>query len=160
MTKATFNPAAQATSSLMLGSVVCTTMLAGADTDGGLAAVEVRCPNGAGPGPHTDPWRESFYVLEGEFEFQLEADGQLQARRARPGDAISIPAGVGHAFRAVSDKPGRVLILSVPAGLETFFAEAGEPVTDRTPPQAPRPFDHERFGAATDRHRIRRFVSA
>lgn len=142
----------------MLGRVVCTTMLAGAETGGQLATVEMVCPEGAGPGPHTDPWRESFYVLEGAFEFQLERDGRLQSMKAVPGDVVSIPAGVGHAFHATSKAPARALILGTPAGLDAFFSDAGEPVATRTIPNPPGKFDEERFRTATDRHGVRRFA--
>jgi quercetin dioxygenase-like cupin family protein len=157
MAKAAITPAGKGDINLMLGDVACMTMLAGDDTDGQLSAVDVRCPQGAGPGPHTDPWRESFYVLEGEFEFQLERDGVLQPMRARAGDAVSIPAGLGHAFRAVSTEPARVLILSTPGGLDKFFAEAGEPAASAIPPTSPRDFDRARFEAATNRYSVRRF---
>ncbi|HVW92362.1 MAG TPA: cupin domain-containing protein [Devosia sp.] len=160
MKKAAVNPANKAEANLMLGSVVCLTALAGSETDGELAIIDMRCPEGAGPGPHTDPWRESFYVLEGEFEFRLEQDGALHAVRARPGDTVSIPAGLGHAFQAVSSTPARALIFSVPAGLEQFFAAAGEPTASVTPPNPPLAFDRARFEAATDRYAIRRFLPA
>jgi len=154
------NPANKGEANLMLGSVICMTTLSGKDTEGQLAIVDMRCPEGAGPGPHTDPWRESFYVLEGEFEFQLERDGALYPTRACPGDTVTIPAGLGHAFRAISRTPARALILSVPAGLDDFFAAAGEPTDSPLPPQELRNFDRARFEAATDRSEVRRFVPA
>jgi quercetin dioxygenase-like cupin family protein len=157
MAEGVFVPVAAGESYLMLGSVVCTTVLVGMETDGNVAIVEASCPNGSGPGPHIDPWRETFYVLEGEIEFLLERNGVLQPRKAGKGEAISIPAGLGHAFQAVSQKPARILIMSAPAGLDAFFAEAGERVFAKTPPAAPRPFDRARFEAATDRYGIRAF---
>ena len=160
MKTAVFTPATAGECYLMLGSVVCAIMLAGAQTDGLLAMVEARCPPGSGPGPHTDPWRESFRVIEGEFEFMLESDGALRTVKAGPGDVVSIPAGVGHAFRAVSQQPARVLILSVPAGLDRFFAEAGERVSGEAQPATQVAFDRARFEQATDRHGIRGFQPA
>jgi quercetin dioxygenase-like cupin family protein len=159
MAEAIFTPATGGERNLMLGSVVCSTKLAGRATGDELAMIEVGCPRGTGPGPHTDPWRESFFVLEGEFEFQLERDGRLQPVTAGPGAAVSIPAGVGHAFKAVSAQ-ARVLILSVPGGLDRFFAEAGEPIIGTAAPETQRPFDRPRFEAATDRFQVRRFVPA
>ena len=94
------NPANKGEANLMLGSVVCMTTLSGKDTDGQLAIVDMRCPEGAGPGPHTDPWRESSYVLEGEFEFQLERDGALYPTRAYPGDTVTIPADEAYGPRS------------------------------------------------------------
>lgn len=160
MSEAVHTRAGAGENNLMLGSVVCTTMLAGGNSDGELAMIDVRCPTGTGPGPHTDPWRESFFVLEGAFEFQLERGGRLHPVKAGPGDTISIPAGVGHAFRAIGPGLSRVLILSGPAGLETFFRDAGEPAPSATPPDSPRPFDRQRFSEANEKHGIRRFEPA
>ena len=154
-----FTTAAAGEHHLMLGSIVCTTLLSGAETMGELGVVELRCPIGSGPGPHTDPWRESFYLIEGEFEFMLEEDGLLKRVKAGPGDALSAPAGVGHAFRAIAGAPARVLITSVPAGLEAFFADAGERVDSNVVPATPQLFDRSRFEQATDRHGIKRFQS-
>jgi quercetin dioxygenase-like cupin family protein len=158
MAKAAATSAGKGAINLMLGSITCMTMLAGDDTGGQLSAVDVRCPQGTGPGPHTDPWRESFYVLEGEFEFQVERDGELQPIRARPGDMVSVPAGLGHAFRAMSAEPARLLILSTPGGLDRFFADAGEPAATAIPPRSPANFDRPRFEAATNRYKIGRFA--
>jgi quercetin dioxygenase-like cupin family protein len=156
MPQATFTPARDGKSNLMLGSVVCTTMLAGAQSSDELTMVICSCPKGTGPGPHTDPWRESFLVLDGDFEFQLEQNGRLIPQTARPGDTISIPAGVGHAFRATSEV-ARTLILSVPGGLDAFFAAAGEPTASSEPPAQPQPFDRARFEEATRKYEVRRF---
>ena len=159
MPEATFTPASSGTSYVMLGNVVCTTMLAGAQSGSDLSMVICSCPRDAGPGPHTDPWRESFLVLNGTFEFQLEKNGKLVAHPAGVGDTISIPAGTGHAFHATSDG-ARVLILSVPGGLDAFFKAAGTPATSATPPQTPLPFDRERFEQATQKYEVRRFEPA
>ncbi|HEU5017422.1 MAG TPA: cupin domain-containing protein [Pseudolabrys sp.] len=157
MAERAFTPAAAGKSHLVLGSIVCTTLLGGAETDGNISLIEVCCPQGMGPSPHVDPWRETFYVMEGEIEFLLEGGGTLQPLKVASGDVVSIPAGLGHAFHAVSQNQARILIISAPAGLEAFFAEAGEPLFARTPPTAPRPFDRARFEAATDRYGIRAF---
>jgi quercetin dioxygenase-like cupin family protein len=159
MTQAIFTPASGGQSNLMLGNIVCTTMLAGAHSGSELTMVICTCPKDTGPGPHTDPWRESFLVLDGEFEFHLEQAGKLVPRGAKPGDVISIPAGVGHAFRATSET-ARVLILSVPGGLDAFFAEAGKPITSKMPPQPAQAFDRERFEAATQKYEVKRFEPA
>lgn len=157
MANAAFTSAAGGETYLMLGTVLCTTMLAGKETDGQIGLVEAVCPPGSGPGPHIDPWRESFYVIEGEIEFMLERDGKLRPVKAGPGDVVSIPAGLGHAFRVVSPRPARALIISAPAGLEEFFAAAGERVSTKHLPTTPAAFDRARFEQATERHGIRMF---
>jgi quercetin dioxygenase-like cupin family protein len=137
---------------LMLGSVVVSTLLGGADTDDAFSLVELVGAPGSGPGAHLDPWRESFYVLEGELTFRLDENGAVRSLVARPGDAVSIPQGVGHAFNVTSAAPARYLIASTPAGIDAFFADAGEPVTAAALPADPSPFDRERLRAAFVRH--------
>jgi quercetin dioxygenase-like cupin family protein len=113
---------------LMLGTVTVSRLLGGKETDGQFSLVELQGLAGSGPGPHVDPWRESFYVLEGELTVRYERDGAVHALVARPGDAFTIPTGVGHAFSVTSSEPARYLILSTPAGIDAFFADAGEPI--------------------------------
>ncbi|HEY1689961.1 MAG TPA: cupin domain-containing protein [Solirubrobacteraceae bacterium] len=109
---------------------------------------------GSGPGPHIDPWRESFYVLEGELTFRFEQDGVVESVVGGAGDAVSIPAGVGHAFVVSSPEPACYLILGTPAGIDTFFADAGEPQERPQLPQTPSAFDRERLLAAFARHEL------
>lgn len=137
---------------LMLGTVTVSRLLGGAETAGELALVDVRGLPGSGPGPHLDPWRESFHVIEGELTFRFEADGAVRTQIARAGDSVSIPSGVGHAFSVTSADPARYLIMSTPAGIETFFADAGEPLDAAVLPAQPPPVDRERLLAAFDRH--------
>jgi quercetin dioxygenase-like cupin family protein len=153
-------PAGTGPSVLMVGTDVITTLIAGDPADDALAMVEGTCVVGGGPHPHTDPWRESFYVLEGELAFQLERDGRLEDVTARAGDALSVAAGVGHAFTAAGDQPARFLVISTPGGIDRFFADAGEPTSDAKPKAEPGPIDRERLGAAFERHGIRGFKSA
>jgi quercetin dioxygenase-like cupin family protein len=133
---------------LMLGTVAVSRLLGAEETDGELGLVQLEGLPGSGPGPHVDPWRESFYVLEGELTIRLE-DGEVVAG---PGDTVSIPSGVVHAFSVSSAEPARYLILSAPAGLEAFFADAGEPLARCAVPAEPPPFDRERLLAAFAKH--------
>jgi hypothetical protein len=60
-----------------------------------------------------------------------------------------------HSFRNVGTTPGRLLIITVPAGLhEGFFADAGdvvEPGTTQFPPMMPPDFDRLQAAAARAR---------
>jgi quercetin dioxygenase-like cupin family protein len=133
---------------LMIGSVAVSTMIGGAETSGEFSLVELVGAPGSGPGPHIDPWRESFYVLDGDLTFQVEQDGAARTIVARRGDAVSIPSGVGHAFRVSSAEPARYLIASSPAGIDAFFADAGEPIDAPIVPSETAPFDRERLRTA------------
>lgn len=136
----------------MLGSIVVSKLLGGDETNGQFSLVELVGPFGSGPGPHTDAWRESFYVLEGELTFRYEEDGAVRTFVAGPGDALTIPSGVGHAF-SVTRGPARYLITSTPAGIDAFFAEAGLPVESTELPAQPLPFDHDRLRAALAKYK-------
>jgi quercetin dioxygenase-like cupin family protein len=136
----------------MLGTVTVSRLLGGADTGGELSLVELSGLPGSGPGPHLDPWRESFYVLEGELTFRVEEQGAVRTLIAGRGDAVSIPAGVGHAFSVSSSEPARYLILGTPAGIDAFFADAGEPIERAELPSEPPAFDRGRLLGAFDKH--------
>ena len=51
---------------------------------------------------------------------------------ASPGDFIFLPRGTVHAFRNDGPDTLRLILTFVPAGIEQFFEEVLEPVTDRT----------------------------
>jgi hypothetical protein len=50
--------------------------------------------------------------------------------------------------------PARYLIASTPAGIDAFFADAGEAMSHGKLPTEPPPFDRERLGAAFAKHRL------
>jgi quercetin dioxygenase-like cupin family protein len=147
-------PAGHGPHQLMLGTVTVSRLLAGTETGGELSLVELQGLPGSGPGAHIDPWRESFYVLSGELTFRYEQDGAVSTLVARAGDALTIPTGVGHAFSVTSAEPARYLILSTPAGIDAFFADAGEPVDQPTLPADPPAFDRDRLLAAFAKHEL------
>src|ERR1700759_5007972 len=62
---------------------------------------------------------ETFYVLEGECELQVDSE----LVRAKPGTFVHIPPGVPHCLANTSDKPARLLQTVSPPGQEGFFEE-------------------------------------
>jgi quercetin dioxygenase-like cupin family protein len=148
----THTPAGRGPHQLVIGSVTVSQLLGGADTDGQLSLVELSGLPGSGPGAHIDPWRETFYVLEGELTFRFEQDGAVQAVVAGRGDAVTIPSGVGHAFSVTGAEAARYLIASTAAGIDAFFADAGEPIEHPLLPSEPLAFDRERLLAAFAKH--------
>ena len=89
------------------------------DTNGGLSVFEQigYTPKG-GPPLHIHPNQdEYFYVLEGEYQFQLDQDKyHLSA-----GDTIFLPRNIQHAFIQLTEK-ARVLVSYLPSGkMESFF---------------------------------------
>ena len=120
---------------LWIGRDLLTFKAVGEDTNGAYMLGEaIYSPEGKGPPPHIHTREdEAFYVLEGEFEF-LDNDRTLIVGA---GSFIHIPKGTLHTHKNVGTKPGRMLILTVPAGLEKFFEEMGTPATDKSSPRHP-----------------------
>ena len=75
---------------------------------------------------------ETFYVLEGECEWQV-GDKRI---RAKPGAFLFLPPGVEHNIMNVSDAPARVLMTVSPPGHEHYFEELAKAVTGKIPPDA------------------------
>lgn len=94
-----------------------------ADDLAGYELFEVSTPQDSGPPPHSHPWSETFYVLEGEIVFELERD----THRAGPGAVVLVPANVQHTYRVLSPR-ARFLALNSPAGAHAFFAQLHERV--------------------------------
>ena len=89
------------------------------DTDGDLAVFEQNgfTPKG-GPPLHIHLHQdEFFYIVEGEYLFQVGEDKYPM----KPGDTIFLPRNVQHAFAQLTDT-GKVIVSYMPAGkLEEFF---------------------------------------
>lgn len=93
--------------------------ISSADTNGDLAVFEQtgHTPKGGPPlhvHPHQDEW---FYVVEGEYTFQVGDD----MYRMKTGDTIFLPRNVQHAFVQLTDR-AKVIVSYMPAGkMEEFF---------------------------------------
>jgi len=89
------------------------------DTNGALAVFEQigLTPNG-GPPLHIHPFQDEwFYVIEGEYNFQV---GEYKYKMM-PGDTIFLPRNIQHAFVQLSEK-GKMIVSYQPAGkMESFF---------------------------------------
>ncbi|MGI4865139.1 MAG: cupin domain-containing protein [Janthinobacterium lividum] len=98
----------------------------GTQTDGAYAIIDMLVPPGGGPGPHAHALiQETFYVLAGEVVVRSET----QTYTARQGAVVDIPKGGAiHSFSNESDTLAHLLCVVVPAGLDDFFAEIGQPV--------------------------------
>jgi quercetin dioxygenase-like cupin family protein len=73
---------------------------------------------------------ETFYVLEGECEWQIGEE----IVRALPGTFVFIPPGVPHNIANVTDKPARVIMTVSPPGHEHYFEELAELTSLGSPP--------------------------
>jgi quercetin dioxygenase-like cupin family protein len=93
--------------------------VSGQDTDGDLAIFEQTglSPKRGTP-LHVHPFQdEIFYVLEGEYYFQLGNE----KHHLKVGDSIFLPRKVPHAWTQMSER-GKMIVILQPAGkLEEFF---------------------------------------
>ena len=118
-----------------------------AETDGQATIVEMRIPQGSGPPPHTHPGGEAVYVLEGTVRYHIEDE----VHEGGPGSFFYIAEGTWENFEPTSDI--HLLVIYTPGGVESFFAEAGEPAQrHELPPPMTEPPDVERLMAIGEKH--------
>ncbi len=86
-----------------------------------------------GPARHLHYDQEEwFYILEGEFLFEVGAD----RFQLHPGDSLLAPRRVPHVWAFAGEGQGRILIAFLPAGrMEAFFREVTR--ANAMPPQDP-----------------------
>lgn len=115
----------------------------GEQTGGAYCLAEAVVLPGGGPPPHLHTREEeSFYVIEGEITFTVEAETVVGV----PGTFVQIPRGTPHAFKNNSTAPARMLIQCAPAGFERFMAEfATELPSPDAPPLPPSPAEIEKL---------------
>ncbi len=105
----------------------------GKDTDGAFSLIHCYFRKGFMAPPHYHKLEdESFYVLEGEIDFQV-GDQKL---KAKAGDFVLLPKNIPHHFNLVTDTAKALLMIS-PAGFETFFLEFGRPALSLDLPPIP-----------------------
>ena len=89
-------------------------------TNGSLTVLELVIGPKKGPALHTHVREdELWYVIDGDFRFK--AGGAML--RASTGGMAFGPRGTPHTFQNIGETPGRLLVITTPAGLERFFEE-------------------------------------
>jgi Ca2+-binding RTX toxin-like protein len=104
------------------------------DTGGEYSLFDFVVPSQAGPLTHLHTREDQvFKVVQGEVTFQEGNKIDI----ARPGDVVFRSKDNVHRFKNLGVEPARVLILSTPSGIEHFFEDGGQSVTDPslTPPK-------------------------
>jgi quercetin dioxygenase-like cupin family protein len=111
----------------VMGEMV-TSKITSDQTSGAYSLFEITTQPGDGPPSHVQHWEdESFYVLEGEYEFLVE-DCTI---RAGAGSLIYVPKGNLHAHKNVREECAKMLVSQTPGGLhERFFEKIGVSTTD------------------------------
>ena len=130
-----------------LGNNEITVLVSGRDTANAYCLMElVVQPLGGATALHTDRWVEVFYVLDGEVEWTLERDGQLDTWVARRGETVVVPSGAKHRFAGAGECECRLLTMGPPE-YESFFralaaAWTGPYDRERTPQAVAPVFEH------------------
>jgi quercetin dioxygenase-like cupin family protein len=128
-------------------------LASGQQTGGVYSLSEIRVSPNNGPPPHIHSREdESFFVLEGEIEFQVGNEKIT----ARPGTFIQGPRGIAHSFKNNTQLPARILGFVTPAGFENFFNEFAQPVASFDSPAMPTSKDEvDKLLAAAPKYGLR-----
>lgn len=111
-----------------------TFLVTGEQTGGAYFVMEGLVPPGGGPPPHTHSREdETFYILDGECEIQIDNETFI----ASAGDFVNLPKDSVHRFTNTGSRPMSMILTFAPAGIERFFREVFDPVQDRSDPQPP-----------------------
>jgi mannose-6-phosphate isomerase-like protein (cupin superfamily) len=99
----------------------------------GASSVEFTAAPGFDTGLHVHQrLEETFYVLEGEFEFRVGDE----TVRASAGACMVVPRQVPHAFANRAGSPSRLLLIMSPPAHDRYFDELAEILTAAGPPDS------------------------
>lgn len=103
--------------------------MASGDQTGSYEIFSQRGPEGSGPPPHSHPWDEAFYVLDGSVQFGVDEDQDLVAT---PGTLVHVSGGTTHWFRFGAGG-GAMVSMTSQAGAAAFFSQVAEEVSPTEP---------------------------
>jgi len=99
----------------------------------GPVVLEMTLPVGAAPPLHLHhDLDDSSFLLDGQMVVRCGD----QILLARPGDWLSMPRGVPHAFRVVGDQPARILLVHDNDSFLELIRDLGQPASARQLPPA------------------------
>ena len=107
------------------------------DTRGIYSLFVSTVPPGEGVPIHTHLKEdEAYYLLDGEWEV-YDYD-KKETHVLGPDTYVYVPMGLNHGFKNISDRPGRLVLIITPGGLEGFFEGIGQVIEDpQNPPPPP-----------------------
>lgn len=93
-------------------------IIGGEQTAGAYSVFELSVPPNVGAGLHIDKaWDEWWFVIEGTFAFTLNGDRvELSSGGFAHGSK-----GIPHSFKNVGETTGKLVMVTMPSGLEKFF---------------------------------------
>lgn len=103
-------------------------VLASGERTGGYEIFLQQGPEASGPPPHSHPWDESFFVIKGEIEFGIGAE----ARIAKPGTLVHLPAETVHWFR-FGKGGGEMLSMTSRLGASKMFSDLDREISPTAP---------------------------
>lgn len=100
-----------------------TVKIGGEQTDNAYSVFELSVPPCAGAGLHIDKdWDEWWHVVDGTFAFTLNEERmELGA-----GSFAYGPKGIPHSFKNVGKTTGKIVMVTMPSGLEKFFRDVDQ----------------------------------
>ncbi len=109
-----------------------------------MGAFELCVPPGSNvPPPHSHDNEELIYVLEGTLRFTVGAE----TRDLRPGDSMTTPTGVAHAFSNPHAVMAKALVINTPEISADYFREMAALINGGGPPDKARMMETmKRFG--------------
>jgi len=112
-----YEPGKQQETLSVIGNTI-KVIIGGEQTEDAYSVFELSVPPDIGPGLHIDQaWDEWWFVIKGTFLFTL--DGQPMELSA--GAFARGPKGVPHSFKNVGETTGKLVMITMPSGLEKFF---------------------------------------
>ena len=106
------------------------------DTRGIYSLFVSTVPPGEGVPIHTHLKEdEAYYLLDGEWELYDTTNNETLT--LGPDNYVYVPMGITHGFKNVSNKPGRLVLIITPGGLEGFFEGIGQVFDDPDNPPPP-----------------------
>ncbi len=121
----------------LLGGETITIKVSGKETAGELFIIESSFPPGGGPRLARHEFIETFYVVEGEFEFTtMEDGGEPEAVPAGVGDTVFVPSMAWHGHKNVGASRGRLLTTFATVAIEDLAHLIGQRIEDPANPPA------------------------
>jgi quercetin dioxygenase-like cupin family protein len=104
------------------------TVLASGEATEGYEVFLQRGAEGSGPPPHSHPWDESFFVVDGQIDFGIGGEATTASR----GTLVHLPAGTVHWFR-FGKGGGEMLSMTSRLGASKLFTDLAREVAPVDP---------------------------